>query len=171
MNEKIFKIQINEPRLFDNMILCELTIKEDTETYIPFTQNLHVRWVSEYATIIPTQDEYNEFGNAWDINEGYIMINFNNIIYENKDPFWTVYVLDGKKSLRYYGLIGQFNTTQGLEELNRRKIVGLDLTLEEFKNQGGEILESYKRIIIHQQPNISDKFKYYSSRISTRSYI
>ena len=169
MNEKIFKIQINEPRLFDNMILCELTIKEDTETYIPFTQNLHVRWNSKDNTIIPTQDEYNEFGNA-NIREGYIMINFNNIIYENKDPFWTVYVLDGKKSLRYYGLIGQFNTTQGLEELNRRKIVGLDLTLEEFKNQGGEILESYKRIIIHQQPNIPDNLNI-TFKVSTRSYI
>ena len=81
------------------------------------------------------------------------MINFNNIIYENKDPFWTVYVLM-VKYIEYYGLIRQINTTQRLEEINRRKIVGLDLTLEEFKNQGGEILESYKRIIIHQQPNI-----------------
>ena len=51
MNEKIFKIQINEPTLFETMILCELTIKENTETYIPFTQNLHL-WVSEYVTII-----------------------------------------------------------------------------------------------------------------------
>ena len=68
------------------MILCELYCA--VQKHIPFTQNLHVLWVSE-CTIIPTQDEYNNFETL--INEGQYD-KFCHILYENKDPLWNVCV-------------------------------------------------------------------------------